>query len=118
LLALPGERHKLTPERLTNVYGRNLGAGRVKNLLPAQGWCWAARGGDQGRYVDLDVNGHWWIPSGQTAANPCGCVFCIVPIWCDRGPVAIKGMAKCLPRREDCDLPMRGHRLPPIAQSR
>lgn len=67
-LALPGESYKLafTPDLVTQVYQRS-GA----PLIPAPGQVlptdvanaqWASRGG----YVDLDGNGHWWLPSGRS----------------------------------------------------
>jgi RHS repeat-associated protein len=78
-LALPGESYRLafTPGLLTQVYKRKLGDAPEENLLPDPGQTLGGKGADQGGYVDLDANGHWWIPSGRLfynttadAANP------------------------------------------------
>ncbi|HTZ21242.1 MAG TPA: toxin TcdB middle/C-terminal domain-containing protein, partial [Opitutaceae bacterium] len=78
-LALPGEFYKLafTPGLLTQVFVRPHKGNPDEPLLPA-----ATRadvlaadvpGGkiaDRGGYVDLDGNGHWWIPSGRIFHSP------------------------------------------------
>ena len=67
-MALPGESYKLafTPGLITNVYQRS-----STPLIPAPDQVlsadipngqWASRGG----YVDLEGNGHWWMPSGRS----------------------------------------------------
>jgi len=67
-LALPGESYKLafTPGLITGGYRRD-GAPLIPapaEVLPVDGAnaLWANRGG----YVDLDGNGHWWLPSGRS----------------------------------------------------
>ena len=66
-LALPGESYQLafTPGLLAQVYERD-GA----PLLPDPEAVLAGQGADQGGYVDLDGDGHWWIPSGRTFHSP------------------------------------------------
>jgi RHS repeat-associated protein len=61
-LALPGESYKLsfTPGLLTQAFQRNGQA-----LLPNSANVLGGPGPDQGGYVDLDGNGHWWIPAGR-----------------------------------------------------
>jgi len=62
-LALPGESYKLafTPGLLERVYVRD-----GQNLLPvAPADVLAVGEADRGGYVDLDGNGHWWIPNGR-----------------------------------------------------
>ncbi|PYP93667.1 MAG: toxin, partial [Candidatus Angelobacter sp. Gp1-AA117] len=61
-LALAGETYKLafTPGLLARVYQRN-----GENLLPDP-----ASVLEGGGYVDLDGNGHWWIPSGRMFHSP------------------------------------------------
>lgn len=61
-LALPFESYKLafTPGLLTNLYQRpNV------DLLPNAANVLSGIGSDGGGYVDLDSDGHWWIPSGR-----------------------------------------------------
>jgi RHS repeat-associated protein len=62
-LALPGENYKLafTPGLLHQVYRRPRPGQPPENLLPDPAG--VLRG--QGAYVDLDQDGHWWIPSGR-----------------------------------------------------
>ena len=67
-LALPGESYRLafTPGLITQVYKRN-GVDLIpipQQVLPVDlaNSLTANRGG----YVDLDNNGHWWIPSGRS----------------------------------------------------
>ena len=72
-LALPGESYKLafTPGLLAKIFRRPLdviqppGSPPPEVLLPNPGGVLGAKGADQGGYLDLDANGHWWIPSGQ-----------------------------------------------------
>jgi hypothetical protein len=65
-MALPGETYKLafTPG-LLNVYQRKRSGQDPENLLPDPTAVLDSRAADGGGYVDLDGNGHWWIPSGQ-----------------------------------------------------
>ena len=67
-LALPGESYKLaiTPGLLDQVYVR--GSQRLLPANPAS--VLAGAGADRGGYVDLDNNGHWWIPSGRMFHSP------------------------------------------------
>lgn len=67
-LALPGESYKLafTPGLLDQVYVRS-----GQKLLPANPADVLEGGGtDGGGYVDLDGDGHWWIPSGRAFFSP------------------------------------------------
>jgi len=62
-LALPGENYKLvfTPGLLARIYRRRREDGSLEDLLPH-----AARVlGEEGGYVDLERNGHWWSRSGR-----------------------------------------------------
>lgn len=61
-LALPGESYMLafTPGLLAQVYQR-----QGQALLPDPAGVLRGQGPDQGGYVDLDGDGHWWIPSGR-----------------------------------------------------
>lgn len=74
-LALPFESYKLafTPGLLASVYQPELGSNPSENLLPDPEDLLGGQKGDQGGYVDLDDDGHWWIPSGRifysSAAN-------------------------------------------------
>jgi len=70
-LALPGESYKLafTPGLLEQVYQRSPGANQpTQALLPSadRATVLGGLGGDQGGYVDLEGNGHWWLPSGRS----------------------------------------------------
>lgn len=75
-MALPGEQYKLafTPGLLNRIYRRPRAGQADEDLLPADGrvQTLGGRGGDQGGYVDLDGDGHWWVPSGRSffAADP------------------------------------------------
>jgi RHS repeat-associated protein len=77
-LALPGESYKLafTPGLLTKVYRRPLdliqppGSPSPENLLPSSAAILGGQGEDRGGYVDLDNDGHWWIPSGRVFFSP------------------------------------------------
>jgi RHS repeat-associated protein len=67
-LALPGESYKLafTSRLLGQVYVRS-----GQKLLPANPADVLQGGGaDRGGYVDLDSDGHWWIPSGRIFFSP------------------------------------------------
>lgn len=66
-MALPGESYKLafTPGLLNQVYQRN-----GQPLLPDHASVLkvdvtTGQFADRGGYVDLDVDDHWWIPSGR-----------------------------------------------------
>ena len=67
LLALPGESYQLafTPGLLDGVLRRDNAP-----LVPDAPSVLGGTGGDLGGYVDLDGNGHWWIPSGRTFFSP------------------------------------------------
>lgn len=66
-LALPGESYKLafTPGLLTQVYQRAQTA-----LLPTPASVLGSAGSGGGGYVDLDSDGHWWVPSGRIFYDP------------------------------------------------
>jgi RHS repeat-associated protein len=66
-LALPGISYKLafTPGLLSLVYQRGQAA-----LLPNPAAVLGSSGADGGGYVDLDGDGHWWVPSGRTFYLP------------------------------------------------
>lgn len=59
-LALPFESYKLafTPG-LLNLYAEKIALADLQTILQ-----------DEGRYVDLDRDEHWWIPSGQIFYSP------------------------------------------------
>jgi hypothetical protein len=61
-LALPGANYKLafTPGLISQVYRKGATA-----LLPVPANVLGSAAGDGGGYVDLDADGHWWIPSGR-----------------------------------------------------
>jgi RHS repeat-associated protein len=62
-LALPGENYKLvfTPGLLARIYRRRDNDGSLEDLLPHA----AKVLGEEGGYVDLEHNGHWWSRSGR-----------------------------------------------------
>lgn len=66
-LALPGIQHQLvfTPGLLSQVYQR---AGAA--LLPVPADVLGSVAGDGGGYVDLDGDGHWWLPSSRVFQAP------------------------------------------------
>ena len=66
-LALPGESYKLafTPGLIAQVFRRD---GQALLLDPAE--VLGGQGADQGGYVDLEGDGHWWIPSGRMFYSP------------------------------------------------
>jgi len=59
---LPGNSYKLafTPGLIPVVYQRGGSA-----LLPAPPTVLGSTGADGGGYVDLDGDGHWWVPAGR-----------------------------------------------------
>ncbi len=65
--ALPSESYKLafTPGLLANIYRRTIGTGPQEILLPDPTLILPGAAGDRGGYVDVDGDGHWWIPSGR-----------------------------------------------------
>lgn len=67
-MALPYESYKLafTPGLLTAVYQRPLQNQAPDTLLPNPASVLRKEGG----YVDLDRDGHWWIPSGRIFNSP------------------------------------------------
>ncbi|MBZ5494667.1 MAG: toxin [Acidobacteriia bacterium] len=67
-LALPGESYKLafTPGLLEQVYQRPKANHTLENLLPDP----SSVLGSEAGYVDLDGDGHWWIPSGRLFYSP------------------------------------------------
>lgn len=70
VLAVYGESYKLvfTPGLLHSVYQRPSAAATPVNLLPDPAAVLAVGIGvdaDRGGYVDLDSDGHWWLPSGR-----------------------------------------------------
>jgi len=66
-LALPGETYKLafTPGLLAAVYRRERVGQLPENFLPNPSAILGSKNSDGGGYVDLDGNGHWWVPSGR-----------------------------------------------------
>jgi len=74
-LALPGESYKLafSPGLVSAVYQRPRAGQTAENLLPNPGTVLpidATHESDRGGYVDLDGDGHWWIPSGRMFFHP------------------------------------------------
>ncbi len=74
-LALPGESWQLafTPGLLVNVFQRTQDGEPPENLLPNPAAVLlydASPQSDRGGYVDLDGDGHWWIPSGRAFFHP------------------------------------------------
>lgn len=66
-LALPGEAYKLalTPGVIRDIYRRKLPDHPREDLLPDRRAVL-----EEGGYVDLDDDGHWWIPSGRLFFSP------------------------------------------------
>ena len=73
-LALPGESYKLafTPGLLDQVFKRPRQGQPDDALLPesSRATVLGGQAGNQGGYVDLNNNGHWWIPSGRSFYHP------------------------------------------------
>jgi RHS repeat-associated protein len=73
-LALPGESYMLafTPGLLDAVFQRPRTGQPAEGLLPnaERGQVLGGQGADQGGYVDLDGNSHWWLPSGRSFFTP------------------------------------------------
>ncbi|QEA39651.1 toxin [Pistricoccus aurantiacus] len=73
-LALSGESYRLafTPGLLDQVFKRPRLAQPDEFLLPlaARAAILGGQAGDQGGYVDLVGNSHWWIPSGRLFYHP------------------------------------------------
>jgi RHS repeat-associated protein len=67
-LALPGESYKLafTPALLAKVFQRRRAGQPNERLLPNAASVLGGTAGNRGGYVDLDMNGHWWVPSGRS----------------------------------------------------
>jgi RHS repeat-associated protein len=65
--ALPGEGYKLafTPGLVAGVYRREGADEPPQKLLPDAAAVFA-----EGGYVDIDGDGHWWIPSGRVFHSP------------------------------------------------
>ncbi|TDR82724.1 SpvB/TcaC N-terminal domain-containing protein [Paludibacterium purpuratum] len=70
-LALPGEGYRLafTPGLIDRIY-RQTRDGVDIPLLPDPATLLGGKGGDQGGYVDLHGDGHWWMPSGRSFYHP------------------------------------------------
>lgn len=66
-MALPSESYRLafTSGLLANIYRRTVGSGPEEVLLPDPTLVLPGGAGDRGGYVDLDGDGHWWVPSGR-----------------------------------------------------
>ena len=66
-LALPGQAYQLafTPGVIRDIYRRNLANQSAEDLLPDPKPVLS-----EGGYLDLDCDGHWWIPSGQIFYSP------------------------------------------------
>ena len=73
-LALPGESYKLafTPGLLDAVFQRPRTGQPAEELLPNADrvQVLGSQGAGQGGYVDLQGNGHWWLPSGRSFFSP------------------------------------------------
>lgn len=73
-LALPGESYKLafTPGLLDQVFLRPRVGQEPEALLPepTRAAVLGGQAGSEGGYVDLDGDGHWWMPSGRSFYHP------------------------------------------------
>ena len=71
-LALPGETYKLTftPGLLSNVFQRRTDSQFIENLLPNPADVLGGQGDGQAGYIDLDNDGHWWIPTERVFFHP------------------------------------------------
>ncbi|GEC15746.1 SpvB/TcaC N-terminal domain-containing protein [Nitrobacter winogradskyi] len=67
-LCLPAESYKLafTPGLLDQTFQRRRAGQRPEALLPDPAAVLGGRDASSGGYVDLDGNGHWWVPSGRS----------------------------------------------------
>jgi RHS repeat-associated protein len=67
-LALPGANYRLafTPGVIKNVYQRKERGQPPENLLPDP----VAVLGNEGGYVDLNRDHHWWVPAGKVYYSP------------------------------------------------
>jgi RHS repeat-associated protein len=65
--ALAGNAYSLalTSGLISKVYRRDGAA-----LMPDPAYVLGSRGRDGGGYVDLDDDGHWWVPSGRVFYHP------------------------------------------------
>lgn len=66
-LCLPGESYKLafTPGLLDQTFQRCRAGQGLDALLPDPTAVLGGQDASTGGYVDLDGNGHWWVPSGR-----------------------------------------------------
>jgi RHS repeat-associated protein len=72
-LALPGEAYKLalTQSLVAQVFVRGRPGQPEEDLLPDPTAVLVGTAADKGGgYIDLDGNGHWWIPSGRAFYHP------------------------------------------------
>jgi len=71
-LCLPGESYKLafTPGLLDQAFQRPHPGQPAEALLPDPAIVLSGQGDSTGGYVDLDDNGHWWVPSGRVFYHP------------------------------------------------
>jgi RHS repeat-associated protein len=69
-LCIPGETYELafTPGLLSSVFRRRDDNGSLEMLLPNPDLI--LEGKDHAGYLDLDKNGHWWVPSGRFFFHP------------------------------------------------
>ncbi|MDR6306114.1 RHS repeat-associated protein [Nitrobacter vulgaris] len=67
-LCLPGESYKLafTPGLLDETFQRRRPGQSLEALLPDPAVVLGGQDASTGGYVDLDGNGHWWVPSGRS----------------------------------------------------
>ncbi|KAK4924499.1 hypothetical protein LTR49_008388 [Elasticomyces elasticus] len=71
-MALPGVEYKLafTPGLISQVFRRRNTNGSVDNLLPNPANMLGGRQNDQAGLVNVDNDGHWWVPSGRVYYHP------------------------------------------------
>jgi RHS repeat-associated protein len=71
-MALPGDSYKLafTPGLLSTVFRRKRTDGTWESLLDHPELVLGKKGEDGGGYIDLNSDGHWWIPSGRIFYSP------------------------------------------------
>ncbi len=67
-LCLSGESYKLafTPGLLDETFQRRRPGQSLEALLPDPAVVLGGQDASTGGYVDLDGNGHWWVPSGRS----------------------------------------------------